>query len=85
MRAVRRPIRTLMLLTGEIVQEVPAGVDRRTFMMRSAVVGAAAVISGLRAGRTEGGCAGSGGRSAAKPAGQVSADLDVVKKVEGAR
>ena len=28
--------------------DVPAGVDRRAFMMRSAVLGAASVIAGLR-------------------------------------
>ena len=27
-------------------QEIPAGVDRRTFLMRSAVVGATAVMTG---------------------------------------
>ena len=28
--------------------EVPEGVDRRSFLMRSAVIGAAAVITGIR-------------------------------------
>ena len=32
--------------TDVLSQEIPAGVDRRTFLMRSAVVGAAAVIVG---------------------------------------
>jgi hypothetical protein len=29
-----------------VSQEIPAGVDRRTFLMRSAVVGAAVLITG---------------------------------------
>jgi L-serine dehydratase len=62
--------------------DVPAGVDRRTFMMRSAVIGAAAVITG---------CSHSGPEQTASavapppplPATPLSADLDVVKKSKG--
>ena len=62
--------------------EVPAGVDRRGFLMRSAVVGAAAVITG---------CSPAGPRQqparppAAPPAPEanLSPDLDVVKKSKG--
>ena len=32
--------------TNVLSQEIPVGVDRRTFLMRSAVVGAAAVMTG---------------------------------------
>jgi L-serine dehydratase len=71
--------------TGELVsQEVPTGVDRRTFIMRSAVVGATSVILGRSISaseRTE--------RSTAPPPYQaqsappLSADLNVVKKEKG--
>ena len=63
-------------------REMPAGVDRRAFMMRSAVVGAAAVHHRLLGRRRR--------RSRPppppplpKPAGHMSADLDVVKKAKG--
>ena len=60
--------------------EVPPGVDRRTFMMRSAVIGSAAVITGRVAVR--------GGRrprraTAPPPKVNVSPDLNVVKKSKG--
>src|SRR6478735_5551930 len=64
--------------------EAPAGIDRRAFMMRSALVGAMGVISG---------CAPSPEKTAAAPpptappvpapAQEVSPDLDVVKKAKG--
>jgi L-serine dehydratase len=61
--------------------EAPAGVGRRAFMMRSAVLGAAAVITGCSAPeKTEQAAAPA---PAPKPAGQMSADLDVVKKSKG--
>jgi L-serine dehydratase len=66
--------------------ETPAGVDRRAFMMRSAVVGAAAVIAGkpaLAAG-TPSGAAATKPQAAAKPQGTtLSPTLDVVKKSKG--
>ena len=58
-------------------QEVPPGVDRRTFLMRSAVIGATAVILGRSVSaeeRTE--------RSTAEPP-QLSPDLNVVKGKKG--
>ena len=65
-------------------EELPAGVDRRTFMMRTAVVGAAAVITGCSpAEKQEVAPAAAPAAAPPKPAGQVSADLDVVKKSKG--
>jgi L-serine dehydratase len=62
--------------------EVPAGVDRRAFLMRTAVVGAASVIVGCAPPAPQ------AANSAAPPAPpapkpNVSADLDVVKKSKG--
>jgi L-serine dehydratase len=56
--------------------EVPAGVDRRTFLMRSAVIGATAVITGCTPSAQERTAA----ATAEPPAVPLSADLDVVKK-----
>jgi len=58
-------------------QEVPSGVDRRTFLMRSAVVGATAVMVGRQVSAQE-----RAERSTA-PAPPLSADLEVVKKQKG--
>ena len=72
-----------LLSTSEFTApDVPAGVDRRAFMMRSAVIGAAAVMTG---------CSPTQERPAEttaappppQPAGNVSPDLDVVKKSKG--
>jgi L-serine dehydratase len=70
-------------LTIEVAanEELPAGVDRRTFMMRSAVLGAAAVISGCAPEQKE--AVPAPAAEPPKPAGQVSADLDVVKRAKG--
>jgi L-serine dehydratase len=61
--------------------EAPPGVDRRTFMMRSAVVGSAAVITGRAL------SAGEQAKAATAPPPKVaepaSAALDVVKKSKG--
>ena len=57
-------------------EEIPSGVDRRTFLMRSAVVGATAVITGKSISaqeRTE--------RSTAAP--PLSEDLNVAKQAKG--
>ena len=57
-------------------QEIPTGVDRRTFLMRSAVVGATAVMSGRVVSaqeRTE--------RSTAAP--PLAPELNVVQKGKG--
>lgn len=58
-------------------QAVPAGVDRRTFLMRSAVVGAAAVLTGRTVSAQE-----RAERSTA-PAPALSPDLNVVKQSKG--
>ena len=60
-----------------ISQEIPPGVDRRTFLMRSAVVGATTVILGHSVSSRERTL-----RSIA-PAPQLSDQLDVVKKEKG--
>ena len=80
---------TVQLPTQESLSvEVPAGVDRRAFMMRTAVVGAVAVITGCAAPDKEKAAAPAAAGTTApppapKPAGQISADLDVVKKAKG--
>lgn len=60
-----------------ISQEIPPGVDRRTFLMRSAVVGATTVILGRSLSAHERTL-----RSIAPPP-RVSEDLNVVKKQKG--
>src|SRR5215475_13843194 len=62
-----------------VSQEVPPGVDRRTFMMRGAVVGAATVIMGRSLSAQE-----KTQRSIAPaPAPQLSNELNVVKNEKG--
>ncbi|HEV2840401.1 MAG TPA: L-serine ammonia-lyase [Chthoniobacterales bacterium] len=64
--------------------EVPAGVDRRSFLMRSAVIGAAAVLTGKA--WTPEARAAQATKEAAAPklgAAPLSPDLDVVKKSKG--
>jgi L-serine dehydratase len=58
--------------------DVPSGVDRRAFMMRSAVVGAAALIAGRSAPVLDAAQA-----PAAPAAPPLSPDLDVVKRSKG--
>jgi L-serine dehydratase len=62
---------------------VPPGVDRRAFMMRSAVVGAVAVITGCKPAENEQAAAPPPAAPAPKPASPMSADLEVVKKAKG--
>src|SRR4051812_30395335 len=57
--------------------EVPAGVDRRTFLMRSAVIGATGVITGIPISAQER----RHRATAAPPA--LSPGLDVAKKAKG--
>ncbi len=62
------------LIVSEIERtEVPSGVDRRTFLMRSAVIGATAVITGRTISAQE-------RTAAATAAPPLSNDLDVVKR-----
>ena len=58
---------------------VPEGVDRRTFLMRSAVIGAAAVMTGRVVSAAEQKAA----ATAAPPKVTLSPDLDVVKRSKG--
>src|SRR5215813_3023959 len=62
-----------------ISQEIPPGVDRRTFLMRSAVVGATTVMLGRSVSANERTL-----RSIAEPPARLTSDdLDVVKKQKG--
>jgi L-serine dehydratase len=67
--------------------DVQAGVDRRGFMMRSAMVGAVAVISGCAPPKEEKVPAATAAPAAPAapptPAGGLSQDLDVVRKAKG--
>src|SRR5262245_35613931 len=59
--------------------DLPPGVDRRTFLMRSAVVGSAAVITGRTLSAEEQAAA----STAPPPKVPLSPDLEVVKKTKG--
>ena len=62
-------------------QAVPAGIDRRTFLMRSAVIGATTVITGRAMSAEE-----QTARASAAPpplGAKLSPDLDVVKRSKG--
>jgi len=65
--------------------EIPAGLDRRKFIIRSAVIGAAAVMTGCARAESEqkGPPAAAAAPGAAASAPPLSADLDVVKKGAG--
>src|SRR5262249_33835562 len=64
--------------TGNLTStEIPRGVDRRTFLMRSAVVGATAVIVGRSVSAQE-----RTARATAEPP-KLDANLNVVKKQKG--
>jgi len=67
------------LPAAELNPEVPSGVDRRTFMMRSAVVGSAAVLTGREISAEEQ----TKRATAAPPKVTLSPDLDVVKRSKG--
>jgi L-serine dehydratase len=77
---------TALFPVGDLAAtDTPAGVDRRAFMMRSAVVGAAAVIAGCSPTESD-----QAARSAPpspapppQPTTPLSPDLDVVKKSKG--
>ena len=61
--------------------EAPAGVDRRAFLMRSAVISSAAVIAGLPL--SEQALAAAAQAATPAKAGGLSPDLDVVKRSKG--
>ena len=72
------------------VPEVPAGLDRRKFIMRSAVISAAAVMNGCTQAETEktapppaAAAAPAAGATAGAPAVPLAADLNVVMKSKG--
>jgi L-serine dehydratase len=67
--------------TGFVPAEAPPGVDRRTFMMRSAVIGSAAVITGCTPTEKQRTAGASAPPPQVKEA--LSPDLDVVKKSKG--
>jgi L-serine dehydratase len=63
--------------------ELPAGVDRRAFMMRSALVGAVSVLAGCSAPTPQQTAAGPAATPPPMPAGPpLSDDLDVVKRAK---
>ncbi len=66
-------------LDDVIAPDIPAGVDRRTFLMRSAVVGATAVITGANISAQE---RVQRSKAAPQPV-KLSPDLNVVKKQKG--
>ena len=72
----------LLADTEAATVELPAGLDRRAFMMRSALVGATAVITGCSA-PSEQQIATASPPPPASPASSVSEDLNVVKKAKG--
>jgi len=61
------------------IEKVPAGIDRRNFILRSAVAGAAAVMTGSTVSAVAAGVA----KPQAAPNVTLSPDLDVVKKSKG--
>jgi L-serine dehydratase len=69
-------------IEGEFPADVPPGVDRRTFMMRSAVIGSAAVITGCTPTEKQQTAAASAAPPQVKEV-SLSPDLDVVKKAKG--
>jgi L-serine dehydratase len=75
----KNPDQTAFPPEGEPNPEIPAGVDRRTFMMRSAVVGSASVITG----RVLPAEAQTKAATAPPPNVALSPALDVVKKSKG--
>jgi L-serine dehydratase len=61
--------------------ETPVGIDRRAFMMRSAMIGAVAVLAGAPPANAKDTAARAA--SAASPKSNLSPDLDVVKRAKG--
>src|SRR5712671_4752976 len=70
----------------QVPAEIPKGLDRRKFIMRSAVISAAAVMNGCARSETEKTApppAAAAAQSPAAPAVPLAADLNVVKKGSG--
>jgi L-serine dehydratase len=78
---------TPKLTSGDVLSaKVPQGVDRRTFLMRSAVVGATAVMIGRKVSaeeRAERSTAAAPNPTSANPTPPLSPDLNVVKQSKG--
>src|SRR5580765_1808975 len=87
------PVDSLGSPDKALVPEVPDGVDRRKFIMRSAVISAAAVLNGCTRTETERTApppaaatpetSGTAGTAGAAESVKLSSDLDVVKKSKG--
>jgi L-serine dehydratase len=72
------------ILDHEIAStETPDGIDRRTFMMRSAMIGAVAVLSGGAPASAKETAARAGSAPAEPPKVTLSPELDVVKRSKG--
>jgi L-serine dehydratase len=86
--SVSQPHKDPLVGSDELIsQEIPTGVDRRTFVMRSAVIGAAAVMTGRLVSAQDRSLKAFNEsltpQKSAPPAPQLSSDLDVVKKGKG--
>ena len=73
---------------AQVPSEIPAGLDRRKFIMRSAVIGAATVMNGCSRDVTEAkapppAAAAAAGKPGDTPAVPLAKDLNVVKKEKG--
>src|SRR5213076_2929755 len=83
---VRKDDRDPLDPSAQVPSEIPAGLDRRKFIMRSAVISAAAVMNGCARSETEQKAPPPAAEAAPKPAGPdvpLSADLNVVMKEKG--
>ena len=73
--------------SAQVPSEIPAGLDRRKFIMRSAVISAAAVMNGCTRSETERTApppaAAAAAAQPAAPSVPLAADLNVVKKGSG--
>jgi L-serine dehydratase len=71
--------------SAQVPSEIPAGLDRRKFIMRGAVIGAASVMNGCTRSETERTAPApvAEAPAAAAPAVPLNADLNVVKKGSG--
>ena len=87
-KSLRDDEREDRLGSAQVPSEIPAGFDRRRFIMRGAVISAAAVLTGCTRAETEKTAppptaASPQAAGPAKPAVPLSADLNVVKKGQG--
>ena len=83
MKRENRRDKAVLQLADELnIKQMPPGVDRRTFMMRSAMISSAAVIAGCSVSDKEK-TAAPVAPAAQQAAGNLSPDLEVVKKSKG--